>query len=137
MHGLPGCRLFHRRLCIWTQYADRQLLHRPLLLLAVGSGSTRPAAAPLLPRKGRRIPWADEDVNVDMHMYLFYLPSVLRMVSLDTQRVEIGHTECNSIAKAPLAPSGLEPLEPHRNLGRRGGPSRDLLPYTRALVAFS
>ena len=43
--------------------------------------------------------WADEDVNVNM--YLFYLSSVLRIVSVDTQRVETGPVKCNSITKDP------------------------------------
>ena len=56
---------------------------------------------------------ADEDVikTVDMYNYVFYLSSVRRMVSVNTQRVETVPVKCNSITKGPpagLAPGGLE-----------------------------
>ena len=77
---------------------------------SVGSGSMRPAAAPCFLARGGRYPGqmkmpmvrADEDANVDMH--LFYLSSVLRMVLVDTQRVETGPVKCNSITKDPRVP---------------------------------
>ena len=72
------------QMALSTQIASSFIV---LCFLAVGSGSARPAAAPFFLARGGRYPGqiempmvrADEDVNVGM--YLFYLPSVLRMVS--------------------------------------------------------
>ena len=92
-------------------HADRQLLHHPLPPCC-GLWFDEASCSPIASSRGTadRISRADEHANVDI--YLFYLPSVLRMVSVDTQRVdtqrvETGPVKCNSITKAPFAPSGL------------------------------
>ena len=109
LDGLPGCRLFHRRLCRWPSVRRSPApssSSASLLWALVRRGQLQPHC--FLARGGRypgqmkmSMSRADEDVNVDM--YLFYLSSVLRMVSVDTQRVETGPVKCNSITKRPWA----------------------------------
>ena len=48
---------------------------------------------------------------------MFYLSSVLRMVSVDTQRVETGHVKCSSVTKDPAV--GLPQVGCHSVLFRQ------------------